>query len=108
MGPRFPRTAAPTAVWQFGDDLTFVGLSGEVVSAYVPLCREALGPKNLWIAGYSNEVDGYVPDAKIVAEGGYEARGLVADIGFYSAKTQDVLVESVRQLAQEARRSVRK
>ena len=94
--------ASPTAVWQFGDDLTFVALSGEVVSAYVPLVRKALGPKKLWIAGYSNEVDGYVPDANIVAEGGYESRGLVADIGFYSAKTQDVLVETVRQLAKEA------
>jgi len=89
----------PLALWQFGGDLTLVGLSGEVVSGYVPLVTRALGPGRLWIAGYSNEVDGYVPDATIVAEGGYEARGLVADIGFYSADAEKVLVQAVAELA---------
>ena len=96
--------AAPIAVWQFGEDLTLVGLSCETVSAYVPLVQRALGPERLWIAGYCNEVDGYLPDARIVAEGGYEARGLVAEIGFYSAKAQDVVVDTVRRLAQKAGR----
>jgi hypothetical protein len=91
--------AHPLAVWQFGEDLTFIALSGEVVSGYVPLLQQALGGDRLWIAGYSNEVDGYVPDATIVAEGGYEARGLVADIGFYSAEAETVLVKAVAQLA---------
>lgn len=89
----------PLAVWQFGADLTFVGLSGEVVSGYVPLVKRSLGGDRLWIAGYSNEVDGYLPDATIVAEGGYEARGLVADIGFYSAEAEGVLVKAVSELA---------
>ena len=46
----------------------------------------------------------FLPDAVIVAEGGYEARGLVADIGFYSPKAQDVVVQAVRQMAAEAGR----
>jgi len=95
---------APFAVWQFGEDLTLVALSSETVSAYVPLVQKALGPERLWIAGYSNEVDGYLPDATIVAEGGYEARGLVADVGFYSAEAQDVVVDTVRRLAKKAGR----
>jgi len=89
----------PLALWQFGGDLTFVGLSGEVVSAYVPLVQRALAPRRLWVAGYCNEVDGYLPDATIVAQGGYEARGLVADIGFYSADAEKVLVRAVAQMA---------
>jgi len=89
----------PLAVWQFGEDLTFIGLSGEVVSGYVRLLKRALDGDRLWIAGYSNEVDGYLPDATIVAEGGYEARGLVADIGFYSADAETVLVKAVAELA---------
>lgn len=89
----------PLALWQFGGNLTLVGLSGEVVSGYVPLVTRALGPGRLWIAGYCNEVDGYLPDATIVAEGGYEARGLVADIGFYSADAEPVLVKAVAELA---------
>lgn len=89
----------PLAVWQFGKDLTFIGLSGEVVSGYARLVRRALGGDRLWIAGYSNEVDGYLPDATIVAEGGYEARGLVADIGFYSSEAEAVLVKAIVELA---------
>ncbi len=85
----------PLALWQFGKDLTLVALSGEVVSGYVPLLQRALGAGRLWIAGYSNEVDGYLPDAAIVAEGGYEARGLVADMGFYSAAAEQTLVNAV-------------
>ena len=90
----------PLALWQLGEDLTFVGLSGEVVCGYVPLLRRALGAGRLWISGYCNEVDGYLPDATIVAEGGYEARGLVADIGFYSADAEQTLVRAVRDLQQ--------
>ena len=91
----------PLAFWQFGEDLRFVALSGEVVSRYVSLVKQAVGPERLWVAGYSNEVDGYVPDATIVAEGGYEARGLVADVGFYSAEAERVLVKAVVELASE-------
>jgi len=88
----------PLALWQFGDDLTFVALSGEVVSGYARHVKRVLGGGRLWVAGYSNEVDGYLPDAVIVAEGGYEARGLVADIGFYSAEAEQVLVKAVGDL----------
>jgi hypothetical protein len=88
----------PLALWQFGEDMFFVALSGEVVSGYVTLVKKALGADNLWIAGYSNEVDGYLPNATIVAEGGYEARGLVADIGFYSAEAEKTLVKAILDL----------
>lgn len=88
----------PLALWQFGEGLVFVGLSGEVVSGYVPRLQQTLNDGQLWIAGYCNEVDGYLPDSTIVREGGYEARGLVADIGFYSAEAEEVLVKAVRDL----------
>lgn len=87
----------PLALWHFGGDLTLVALSGEVVSGYARSVRRELGADRLWVAGYSNEVDGYLPDATIVAEGGYEARGLVADIGFYSADAERTLVQAVRE-----------
>lgn len=93
----------PLAFWQFGEDLRLVALSGEVVSGYVPLVKQAVGPGRLWVAGYSNEVDGYVPDAAILAEGGYEARGLVADIGFYCAESERVIAKAVSDLCREGR-----
>ena len=66
----------PLAVWQFGKDLTLVGLSGEVVVDYVTALERALGPNQLWIAGYCNDVFGYLPSARVLGEGGYETRGL--------------------------------
>lgn len=96
---------APLAVWQFGDDLTLVGLPGEVVVDYVPLIEKALGPLELWIAAYCNDVFGYLPSAEVLREGGYETRGLIyGGVGFFSPKAQDVLVSKVRQLAEQAGR----
>lgn len=62
-------------VVRFGDDLTLVALAGEVVVDYsLGLKRELAGPA-VWIAGYSNDVFGYVPSARVLKEGGYEAGG---------------------------------
>jgi hypothetical protein len=92
---------SPVTVWQFGSDLTLVGLSGEVVVDYVT----AIGPNQLWIAAYCNDVFGYLPSARVLAEGGYETRGLYAGgAGFFDARAEDVLVQSVRALAKRVGR----
>jgi hypothetical protein len=99
--------AAPISVWQFGRDLTLVGLSGEVVVDYVGLLEKALGPNHLWLSAYCNDVFGYLPSARVLQEGGYETRGLYSGgIGLFDAKAQDVLVAKVRELAQKAGRAV--
>jgi len=97
---------APTAVWQFGDDLTLVGLSGEVVGGFVPLLADALGQRKLWLAAYCNDTFGYVPTAKVVEEGGYEMIGVYTEFGSFSAKAQDALVAKVRQMAEKAGRKL--
>lgn len=95
----------PQAVWQFGKDLTLVGLSGEVVVDYVPALETALGPTRLWIAGYCNDVYGYLPSTRIIREGGYETRGLYhGGIGFFEPKTEEIVVTAVKKLATEAGR----
>ena len=66
----------PVAVWQFGSDLALVGLSGEVVVDYVPLIEDAIGPLQLWVAAYCNDVFGYLPSGRVLKQGGYECRGL--------------------------------
>ena len=94
----------PVAVWQFGGDLTLVALSGEVVVDFVPLVEQAIGPLQLWISAYCNDVFGYFPSARVLKEGGYECRGLYTTEGFFAAAAQDVLVAKVRELAQRAGR----
>jgi hypothetical protein len=101
--------SCPVTVWQFGDDLTLVGLSGEVVVDYVALLEKALGPNKLWPAAYCNDVFGYLPSARVLAEGGYETRGLYhGGIGLFDPKAQDVLVNKVRELAKKVGRALPK
>ena len=98
--------SAPLAVWQFGDDLTLVALSGEVVNGYVPLIETALGPRKLWIAAYANDCYGYLPTAKVLSEGGYETRCLYSDPGFFPPEVETVVVTKVRELAEKVGRKM--
>ena len=96
---------APVAVWQFGSDLTLVALSGEVVVDYVHLIERAIGPLQLWLSGYNNDVFGYLPSARVLAEGGYETRGVVhGGPGFFSPAAETVLVDKIKELAAKAGR----
>ena len=97
----------PLTVWQFGKDLTLVGLSGEVVVDYVTDLEKTLGPNQLWIAGYCNDVFGYLPSARVLGEGGYETRGLYSGgVGIFDPQAERVVVESVRDLAKKAGRQL--
>jgi neutral ceramidase len=98
--------AAPVAVWQFGEDLTLVGLSGEVVVDYVGLLERAIGPLQLWIAAYCNDVFGYLPSARVLQEGGYECRGLYTTEGWFAPNAQDILAVKVRELASSVGRKL--
>jgi len=100
------RFTCPMALWQFGDDLTLLGLSGEVVGEYVPLIEKVLGHNRLWLAAYCNDVFGYVPTAEILSEGGYETRGVYhgGTVGQFAPKVEKVLIEKVREMAQRAGR----
>lgn len=107
-GERLPtHYPAPVAVWQFGKDLTLVGLPGEVVVDYVALLERALGPEKLWIAAYCNDKFGYLPSARVVREGGYEAPGLSVGYGgpgFFAPEAEQALAGAVRALASRAGR----
>lgn len=102
-GEKLPTAhTCPLTVWQFGPDLTMVGLSGEVVVDYLKFIENALGPNQLWVAAYCNDVYGYLPSARVLAEGGYEARGIRS--GVFSADAEKALVQKVRELAVQAGR----
>ncbi len=62
----------PVHVWRFGDDLTFIGLTGENVVDYSLRFKADYGPDNTWVAGYNNELLAYVPSLRVLKEGSYE------------------------------------
>jgi len=96
----------PIALWHFGGDLAVVGLSGEPVNDYVHLIENAIGPTRLWVAGYCHDVFGYVPSARILAEGGYESRGIDRGdaVGQFTPAAQDAVIAAVTTMARETGR----
>ena len=96
---------APVTVWQFGQDLTLVGLPGEVVVDYVRLIEESVGPLKLWLSAYCNDTYGYFPSARVLREGGYETRGIYhGGIGYFAPEAETVMVATVRDLTKRVGR----
>jgi neutral ceramidase len=84
-------------VWQYGGSLRFIALAGEVVSDYSLRLKAQYGWDDTWVAGYSNDVFGYTPSARVLREGGYEAdqSGYVSQ---FSPAIEELIVEKVAAL----------
>ncbi|MFO0889507.1 MAG: neutral/alkaline non-lysosomal ceramidase N-terminal domain-containing protein [Isosphaeraceae bacterium] len=63
----------PIQVWRFGEDLTLVALAGEVGVDYALRLKRESGADRIWPVAYANEVPCYIPSARVLKEGGYEA-----------------------------------
>ena len=64
----------PVHVLRFGDSFSMIALGGEVVVDYsLRFKRELKG--RIWVAGYSNDLPGYIPSLRVLKEGGYEGGG---------------------------------
>jgi hypothetical protein len=91
---------APVQVWRFGDTFTLIALGGEVVVDYaLRLKREHAG--KLWVAGYSNDVFGYLPSLRVLREGGYEGGGAMIYYGRpgpFAAEVEELVHAKVRDL----------
>ena len=72
-----PDFAYPVQVIRIGDGIVLIALGSEVTVDYSLRLKSELAEANspaVWVAGYSNVYDGYIPSAKVLLEGGYEAR----------------------------------
>ena len=68
-----PPLPCPVQVLQFGRDLTLVAIGGEVVIDYaLRIKAELRGHAYVWVAGYSNNLFGYLGSRRVIEEGGYE------------------------------------
>jgi hypothetical protein len=101
----------PIQVVQFGKDLTLVALAGEVVVDYsLRLKRELAGSSAVWIAGYSNDVFGYVPSVRVLKEGGYEGGGAMRFTllpGPFAPSVEERIIGKVHELTAKVRNSPR-
>jgi hypothetical protein len=92
--------AAPLQAWGIGLSLALVALSGEVVVDYGLRLPREYPNLGMWVAGYSNDVFGYVPSARVLREGGYETRGLYSGgIGLFAPEAEANVVSKVKDLA---------
>jgi neutral ceramidase len=71
----------PVQVWKFGSGLTLIALGGEVVVDYALRFKAEYGWEDTWVAGYSNDVMGYIASRRVLKEGGYEGGGAMVNYG---------------------------
>jgi hypothetical protein len=66
--------SCPLQVARFGKSLCLIAIGGEPVVDYSQeLKRRYSGAgRVVWVAGYANDMFGYVPSARVLREGGYE------------------------------------
>jgi hypothetical protein len=64
----------PVQIVGLGEEVTWIALGGEVVVDYSRrLKKELHGKRAVWVTGYANDVMAYIPSARVLKEGGYEA-----------------------------------
>lgn len=108
-GERLDPYDCPVQVLRFGTDLTLVAIGGEVVVDYaLRLKSELKGPAAVWVAGYSNDIFGYLGSRRVIEEGGYE--GIEANVrilnhpGRFTLDAEDRIVAKVHELHMQTQR----
>ena len=103
-GRPFPPTyPCPVHVVRFGTQLVLVALGGELVVDYAHLIKRELSDRAplAWVAGYCNDMFGYVPTRAVLSEGGYEGERSVLWSALpmpFTADAEDRVMNAVREL----------
>lgn len=64
--------ACPVQVVRLGDELLLIALGGEPVADFAQRFKAEYAGPLVWVAGYSNDMFGYLPTQRVQREGGYE------------------------------------
>ncbi|HZR16762.1 MAG TPA: neutral/alkaline non-lysosomal ceramidase N-terminal domain-containing protein [Verrucomicrobiae bacterium] len=97
----------PVAIVRLGEDLTFVLMGGEMVVDYGRRIKRLLAADHPWTIGYAFEVPCYIPSARVIKEGGYEAESSLTYYGYYGPFRGEIetrLVNRVETLCAGLRR----
>ncbi|MBE0534360.1 MAG: neutral/alkaline non-lysosomal ceramidase N-terminal domain-containing protein [Phycisphaerae bacterium] len=93
-------------VIEFGEDLTMIALAGEVVVDYSLRLKAELTGRPVWVAGYCNDVFGYLPSVRVLQEGGYEAGDAMLYTplpGPFAPSVEKLVVDKVHELVRRVR-----
>ena len=60
-------------IWKIGNAFTLFAMEGEVCSPWGPMLRAMASTEQAMVIGYANSTGSYIPDQRIIREGGYEA-----------------------------------
>ena len=107
-GEKLPtQYTCPLAVWQFGNDLTLVALSGRGGGRLRPADGESARAQSpVDCRRIATTCSATCPRPACSPKAATKRRGLYAGgIGYFSPKAQEVVVEKVRELARKAGRS---
>ncbi len=89
----------PVQVLRVGERFGLVGLGGEVVVDYGLDIKRAYPGLRLVVAGYTNDVMCYIPNRRILEEGGYEADDSMmyyGQPGKFTPEVEDRVMEAVK------------
>jgi neutral ceramidase len=99
----------PVEAVRFGHSLTLLALGGEVTVDYALRMQREYHGEPVITAGYSNDVMSYIPSARVLREGGYEAVDSMPYYGLagpYSADVEDRIFAAIHQVMAKLGRKV--
>lgn len=99
--------AYPVQVIRLGGKLTLIALGGEVVVDYSLRFKRELPGQPVWVAGYCNDVMGYIPSQRVRQEGGYEAGDAMRHgnlPGPWTENVEEQIAGKVRELVARTQR----
>ena len=91
----------PVQAVRFNHDLTILALSDEVVVDYSLFAKKTFAGENLYVAGYCNEVQCYIPSKRVLQEGGYEGGENMIYYGFpgpFAGDVEERIDAAIRQV----------
>jgi len=92
----------PVQLIRLGNELLLIALGGEPVVDYAIQLKAEFGGRMVWVAGYCNDMFGYLPTRRVQSEGGYEGgRALLwsALPGPFADTVEERIIAATRRLA---------
>ena len=88
-------------IWKLGNRLTVFGMEGEICSPWGPMLRAMARTEQAMVIGYANGTSSYIPDKRIVREGGYE--GLTSQHAYFlPAPFTENIDSEIKQIVTQA------